>query len=79
MIKLTNLCFKIKSQTIFNNLNLEISKGEFVGLIGENGSGKTTLLRIILGLISGFKGELKIAPAMRLNYQPESTNKKLKC
>jgi len=31
------------------NINLEIYKGEFIGIIGHNGSGKSTLLKIIMG------------------------------
>lgn len=40
-----------KNQVLFENLSLEIEKGEFVGLVGRSGAGKTTLLNII-GLIT---------------------------
>ena len=33
------------------NINLEVRRGEFLGIIGHNGSGKSTLLKIILGVI----------------------------
>lgn len=39
-------------------INLSISKGEFIGIIGSNGSGKSTLLRIIAGIISPSSGKI---------------------
>lgn len=41
-----------------NDLDLSISPGEFVGLIGPNGSGKTTLLNILSGFYSPTSGEV---------------------
>lgn len=41
------------------NVNLEIHKGENVGIIGPNGSGKTTLLKIITGITSPTKGKVE--------------------
>lgn len=39
-----------------NNINLEIRKGEFIGIIGRNGSGKSTLLKVMIGAIRPDKG-----------------------
>jgi len=39
-----------------DDINLEIRKGEFLGIIGRNGSGKSTLLKIIMGAIRPDKG-----------------------
>jgi cobalt/nickel transport system ATP-binding protein len=39
-----------------SEINLDIKKGEFTGILGSNGSGKTTLLKIMDGLIKDFKG-----------------------
>lgn len=41
-------------------INLEIKKGEKIGLIGPNGSGKTTLLKIITGITSLTSGKLQV-------------------
>lgn len=35
--------------SLFNGLNLKVSKGEFIGLFGESGTGKTTLINLIIG------------------------------
>lgn len=43
-----------------NNINLQIKKGETVGIIGKNGAGKSTLLKIITGVLSPTSGTVKI-------------------
>ena len=52
-IKINNLNFKYDTRPnkIFDKTNLEIKKGEIVGIIGETGSGKSTLVNLICGLI----------------------------
>jgi putative ABC transport system ATP-binding protein len=45
---------------VLNDLNLEVSEGEFLGLMGPSGSGKTTLLNLIAGLDRPSKGEVWI-------------------
>jgi energy-coupling factor transport system ATP-binding protein len=40
------------------NINLEIKKGEFIGLIGANGSGKTTLLKLMTGILTPASGKI---------------------
>ena len=41
-------------------INLDIQKGETVGIIGTNGSGKSTLLKIITGVIQQTSGEVEV-------------------
>ena len=45
---------------ILNNINIKISAGEKIGIIGETGSGKSTLIDLLLGLIRPEKGEILI-------------------
>ena len=43
-----------------DDLNLEIKKGEVLGILGKNGAGKSTLLKMITGVVSPTSGELKV-------------------
>ena len=43
-----------------NDINFDVKKGESFGIIGVNGSGKSTLLKIITGVLSYTKGEVKV-------------------
>jgi len=55
-----NLYFKVAYQEILSNVSLEIFAQEYIAIIGPNGGGKTTLIRILLGLETQTKGEVKI-------------------
>ena len=52
--------FSYKDYTIFDSINLMVSKGEFICLVGANGSGKSTLLKLIFGDIKPSSGEIFI-------------------
>jgi len=45
---------------VLDNLNLQISRGQRVGLIGPNGSGKTTLFHLLMGLLRPNQGEILV-------------------
>src|SRR5215475_13210382 len=45
---------------VLSDLNLKVSKGEFLALMGPSGSGKSTLLNLIGGLDRPTKGEIRI-------------------
>jgi ABC-type polysaccharide/polyol phosphate transport system ATPase subunit len=49
------------SFTALNKINLEVKKGEVLGVIGRNGSGKSTMLRVIAGIYRADQGEVKVS------------------
>ena len=49
MLNIRNVQFSISQSSILNGVNLEVSAGETLGIIGPNGSGKTTLFNTISG------------------------------
>ena len=65
VIKVENLCctYGIKTpfeQKAVKNVNFEIQKGDFVGLIGHTGSGKSTLVQLLNGLVRPTSGKVYI-------------------
>jgi len=56
---------------LFEDVNMLLSKGEHVALLGSNGTGKTTLLKIIMGELSPDAGIVKIGPSVRIAYLPQ--------
>jgi len=59
-IEIKNLNKKYNNILAVNNLNLKISKGSIVGLLGPNGCGKTTTIGMMLGLIKPSSGSVFI-------------------
>lgn len=62
-----------------DDVDLEVHRGEIVGLLGANGAGKTTLIRMLLGLLRPTAGEVSLfdeppsrATRARLGYMPQS-------
>ncbi len=60
MISFHKVDFNFKNNYILQKINLEVEEGIFLGLIGPNGGGKTTLLKLLLGLIKGYTGDIKV-------------------
>lgn len=60
-VQLLNVCKCFdQEETVIDNLNLEIKKGEFLTILGPSGCGKTTTLRIIAGFELPTSGEIVI-------------------
>ena len=65
LITLKDVSYTYSAGTPFENhalkdIDLEIDKGEFVGIIGHTGCGKSTLIQIIAGLLTPEKGQVLI-------------------
>lgn len=60
VICIRDVSFSYSRDEVLKGVNLDIYRGEFVSVIGPNGAGKTTLLKIILGLLTPQKGEVRV-------------------
>lgn len=58
--RLQNVTKKIGGKTLVNDLTLDIPSGQIFGFLGPNGAGKTTTIRMMTGLISISKGDIRI-------------------
>lgn len=70
-----------EKQQVLKNINFEIKKGEFFGIVGRNGSGKSTLLKLLAGIYTPDKGHIqingKLVPFIELGvgFNPELTGR----
>ena len=55
-----NFKYNSKDALLLNNINFEINKGDYVGIIGSSGSGKTTILNLVIGLLNPNSGQIKV-------------------
>lgn len=60
LIEVRGLVKKYKELTAVDNLDLDVKKGEILGLLGPNGSGKSTTINCILSLLKKDAGSVKI-------------------
>jgi len=60
ILELKNLTKAYLGTPVLNNVNLSVSEGEFVAILGFSGTGKTTLISLIAGLIEADSGEVLI-------------------
>ena len=58
MINFENLGLHLPQGFLFQNISLQINKGDKVGLVGKNGAGKSTMLRILSGMVQPSEGKI---------------------
>lgn len=85
LLRVSDATMQFGGVVAVNNINLEVKKGEIIGLIGPNGAGKTTAFNIITGVYPPTNGEVYFdgnviisnTPSgnMRKNYQGENKDK----
>ena len=61
ILQAENITKKYGSQTIIQNINIELHKGELVSLLGVSGSGKTTLFHVLSGLTDPQEGRVLLS------------------
>jgi phospholipid/cholesterol/gamma-HCH transport system ATP-binding protein len=63
VIKVRGLCNRFGSNVVHENLDLDVYRGEIIGVVGGSGTGKSVLLRAIVGLMAPAEGEIELLGA----------------
>ncbi len=75
VLSVNNVSMSFNSHQVLKNVNLNVYKGEKVGIIGPNGIGKSTLLKIIADIIKDYAGEVTLGHYVYIGYyDQEQTN-----
>ncbi len=60
LLTVRQLVRRYGSQTVFENVNLQVARGEFVAIVGDSGVGKSTLLNCLAGLDTWDGGQILV-------------------
>ena len=60
VISVRNLRTAFGAQVVHDGLNVDVKKGEILGVVGGSGSGKSVLMRAILGLLRPASGSIRV-------------------
>lgn len=76
-LKCIDLTLGYNSKIILENLNFEVTKGDYLCILGENGSGKTTLMKTLLHLLKPISGTIQTGDGLlpdEIGYLPQQTD-----
>ncbi len=68
VISLKNIGKSYDTKVVYQNLDLELTRGDRVALVGPNGAGKTTLLNLLAGVLPFEKGERILGHGVTTSY-----------
>ncbi|ABE39488.1 ABC transporter related [Rhodopseudomonas palustris BisB5] len=71
LIQLKDIALTFGGAPLFDGVELSVSAGDRLCLIGRNGSGKSTLLKIVAGLIESDRGSRFVQPGATIRYLPQ--------
>jgi ATP-binding cassette subfamily F protein 3 len=68
VVALRGASVELKGNPVLVDVDLEIVRGERVGVVGENGAGKSVLLRTLAGVLEPTEGERVAGPSIRFGH-----------
>ncbi len=68
LMLLKDVSHRFGEKQLFTDLNLTLSPGHIIGVLGDNGTGKSTLLKIMAGLLQATQGSVQQVPQLEVVY-----------
>lgn len=79
-ISCKNVSVGYEGRAVAENISFEVSKGDYLCIVGENGAGKSTLMKTILGLEKPVRGEMLYGDGLKttqIGYLPQTSELQL--
>src|SRR5436305_15290818 len=73
MLTVSQLSKSIAGRALFDDVSLQVNRGDRIGLVGPNGAGKSTLFSLLLGDVSPDKGTIAIEKNATIGFLPQET------
>ena len=72
LIAMRNVSLSYGKQSILEDVNLDIARQDYLGIVGPNGSGKTSILKALLSLLEPSEGKIEREPSLSIiGYVPQ--------
>src|SRR5438270_338734 len=73
MLTVSQLSKSFAGRALFDDVSLQVNRGDRIGLVGPNGVGKSTLFALLLGDISPDKGTITVEKNATIGFLPQET------
>jgi ATP-binding cassette, subfamily F, member 3 len=73
MLTVSQLSKSFAGRALFDDVSLQVNRGDRIGLVGPNGAGKSTLFSLLLGEVSPDKGTIAIEKNATIGFLPQET------
>jgi ATP-binding cassette subfamily F protein 3 len=73
MLTVSQLSKSFAGRALFDDVSLQVNRGNRIGLVGPNGAGKSTLFALLLGDVSPDKGTIAIEKNATIGFLPQET------
>ena len=73
MLTVSQLSKSFAGRSLFDDVSLQVNRGDRIGLVGPNGAGKSSLFALLLGDVSPDKGTIAIEKNATIGFLPQET------